>query len=703
MALITQIRKRSSLIIALIALGVFGFILMDIQGNRSIAGTGSTLGTVAGENIDYMEFQNVEEALFKNSTAEPYARRSFLWEYLVDKVLVTKEADKLGLGVSTDEMKDLAFGNNLSPVIQQQFADQQTGRIDRTQLNEVKKAIENNTLPEEGRRAWAEVEREIFKEKLQEKFSNLVVKGIYTPNFMAEALQKERDDMVDLTYVKVPFETINDDQVKLEDSDYAAYLKENKGAYTSDQETRRVSFVVFDVKPTAKDSADVRGKIEAIINAYKTSTEPDSVFVPKNNGQMTSIYVKKAELEGMLKDTAASLPVGTIFGPYIENNAYYAFKIIDKKSLPDSVKSRHILLQASTPGDIAKAQKTIDSLKVVIETGKNSFDSLALRFGQDASRDKGGDLGYVAQGQMVPEFNDLIFNKAVPNKLYTVKTQFGVHLVEVTGQKFVDNKPGVKFSLFREALVPSEETQAAAEDKANKFLAENKSVDDMKKSTAGSKEIELIKSIPLKANDYSLGVLGAGEASYSIIKWAFTGEAKIGDIAPNVYSFKNAQEFYIDKYVVAGLSGIQKAGMPDVAAVKDDIKTQVINRKKGEMIKAKITTKDLNAIAANFTTKVDSATGVNFAAPFVAGIGNEPKVLAKAFKLGVNTTSDPIIGNSGVFVINPISKTPGAVPPNMALIKNSTSSQYASLVAPKVMEALRKTYKIKDNRYKFFN
>lgn len=127
MALITQIRKRSSLIIALIALGVFGFILMDIQGNRSIAGTGSTLGTVAGENIDYMEFQNVEEALFKNSTAEPYARRSFLWEYLVDKVLVTKEADKLGLGVSTDEMKDLAFGNNLSPVIQQQFADQQTG------------------------------------------------------------------------------------------------------------------------------------------------------------------------------------------------------------------------------------------------------------------------------------------------------------------------------------------------------------------------------------------------------------------------------------------------------------------------------------------------------------------------------------------------------------------------------------------------
>lgn len=703
MALITQIRKRSSLIIALIALGVFGFILMDIQGNRSIAGNSSTLGTVAGENIDYNEFQAVEESLFKNSSAEPYARRAYLWEYLVDKVLVTKETEKLGLGVSTDEMKELAFGSNLSPVIQQQFADPQTGRIDRNQLNEVKKAIEANTLPEEGRRAWAEVEREIYKEKLQEKFTNLVTKAVYTPNFMAEALQKERDEMVDLNFVKVPFETIADNQVKLEDSDYAAYLNENKGAYTTDQETRRVSFVVFNVTPTAKDSADVKAKIDAVIASYKTTTDPDSVFVPKNNGQMTQMYVKKADLEGMLKDTAASLPVGTIFGPYIENNAYFAFKVIDKKSLPDSVKSRHILIQASTPGDIASAQKTIDSLKVVIETGKNSFDSLAVKFGQDASKSKGGDLGYVAQGQMVKEFNDLIFNEAVPNKLYTVKTQFGVHLVEVTGQKFIDNKPGVKFSLFREPIIPSEETQAAAEDRANKFLSDNKTVESMKKATEGSKEIELIKSVPLKANDYSLGVLGAGEASYSIIKWAFTGEAKPGDVAPTVYSYKNPQEFYIDKYVVAGLSGIQKAGLPDVASVKDDIRAQVLNRKKGEMIKTKITTKDLNAIAASFSTKVDSATGVNFAAPFVAGIGNEPKVLAKAFKLGVNTTSDPIIGNGGVFVINPISKTPAAAPADINLLKASTSSQYASQVAPKVMEALRKTYKIKDERYKFFN
>ncbi len=703
MALITQIRKRSGIIITLIALGVLGFILMDIQGNQNIAGGGNTLGSVAGESIDYQEFQKTEETLFKNAGGDPYARRAYLWDYLVDKILLRKESLKLGLGVSNEELKDLAFGTNLSPIIQQQFGDPQTGRIDRNQLNEIKKAIEGNSLPEDGRRAWAEIEKEMLKEKIQEKFVNLVAKGIYTPSFMTEALHKERNEMVDLFFVKIPFESVPDDQVKLSDSDYDAFLKENKGAYTTDKETRRVSFVIFDVKPTSKDSADIRTKIMSVIDSYKANTEPDSVFVPKNSGQMTELYLKKDKLEGMLKDTASDLPVGTIFGPYIENNAYNVFKVLDKKILPDSVKSRHILMQASTPGDIAKVQKTIDSLKLVIESGKNSFDSLAAKYGQDASRTKGGDLGYVAQGGMVKEFNDLIFNKAVQNKLYTVKTQFGIHLVEVTGQKYVDQTPGVKFAIFREAIVPSEETQSAIEDKANKFLASNKSVEDMNKSTAGSKEIEVLKSIPLKANDYSLGVLGAGEASYSIIKWAFTGGAKIGDIAPTVYSYKNQQEFYTDKYVIAGLSGIQKAGLPDVASIKDDIKVQVMNRKKGELIKSKITSKDLNSVAASFNGKIDTAKSINYASPFVAGIGNEPKVLAKAFKTNLNNVSDAIVGNGGVFVIMPYNKMAAGPIDNIAQLKASTRDQFRNQISPRVMESMRKSYKITDDRYKFFN
>jgi peptidyl-prolyl cis-trans isomerase D len=460
--------------------------------------------------------------------------------------------------------------------------------------------------------------------------------------------------------------------------------------------------VIFPVIANGKDSLEAKNKLEAIKTKYKEATN-DSLFVTANSGKYQDIYVKKAKMEGIMKDTAWDLPVGTIFGPYIENGAYMLSKIIDKKMVPDSVRSRHILIQAKTPGDIAKANKTIDSLKIVIETGKNNFDTLASKFGQDASRAKGGDLGFVPQGGMIKEYNNLIFYKAVPHKLYKLTTQYGVHLIEVTALKYTDTNPGIKISSFREPIVPGDDTQAAAEDRANQFLTQNRTLDEVKKSTKELKNLEVIKSIPLKAHDYSLGTLGSSEGSYSIVKWAFTGGAKVGDVSPTLYSFKNQQEFYTDKYVVAALSTIQKPGLPDLDYIKEDVKVQVMYYKKGEMLKAKINSKDLNSIASSFKTKIDTAKGVNFASPFIAGIGNEIKVIVSAMKLELNTTSDPILGSVSLIIVKPINRTNGEIATNIAEIKNNTRKQAEQQVGPKVMEALRKTYKIKDDRYKFFN
>ncbi len=703
MALITQIRKRSGLIIILIALGVFGFLLMDVKGNQNVAGTGNNIGKIDGEAISYTNFQKTEETLFGGSQGgDTYAKRDYLWNYMVDNILLEKESSNLGLGVSVEELKDLAFGQNLSPVIQQKFADQTTGRIDRSQLEQIKKSIEGNQLPEDGRRAWAAIEKEIVKERLQAKYVNLASKAVYTPLWLAEMLEKEKKELVDLAYVKVPYTLIPDADVKLTDADYQNYLNENKGKYFQPEENRRVSYVIFPVIASKKDSLEAKNKLEAIKAKYKEAKN-DSLFVTANSGKLQDIYVKKDKMEGIMKDTAWDLPVGTIFGPYIENGAYMLSKIVDKKMVPDSVKSRHILIQAKTQGDIAKANKTIDSLKLVIETGKNSFDTLASKFGQDASKAKGGDLGYMPQGAMIKDFNNLIFYKAVPHKLYKLTTQYGVHLVEVTAVKYLDNNPGIKIATFREPIVPGDDTQAAVEDKANQFLTHNRTLDEMKKATEGSKEIEVLRSIPLKAHDYNLGALGSSEGSYSIVKWAFTSGAKAGDVSPTLYSFKNTQEFYTDKYVVAALSTIQNAGLPDINFIKEDIRAQVVNLKKGEMLKAKITSKDLKSIAATFNTKVDTAKGVSFSVPFVAGIGNEIKIIATAMKLEVNTPSSPILGTAALFVIMPINRTSGGPSTNIAEIKNSTRKQYEQMVGPKVMDSLRKTYKIKDDRYKFFN
>ena len=147
-----------------------------------------------------------------------------------------------------------------------------------------------------------------------------------------------------------------------------------------------------------------------------------------------------------VKDLAFTTAVGSVAGPYLDGNKYTIAKVIDRRVLPDSAKVRHILLgdpalprgQSPTPIQYAEFQKRADSLKTVIEAG-GDFDALAAQFSTDqGSKDNGGVYEYTAVNQWVPAFNDIAFYGGDLNKLYTIRTQFGVHLIEPLGRKNIN-------------------------------------------------------------------------------------------------------------------------------------------------------------------------------------------------------------------------------------------------------------------------
>jgi peptidyl-prolyl cis-trans isomerase C len=70
-------------------------------------------------------------------------------------------------------------------------------------------------------------------------------------------------------------------------------------------------------------------------------------------------------------------------------------------------------------------------LKTEIEGGKD-FAQIARQFSKCPSGKRGGDLGEFFRGQMVPEFDQVVFEKEVGKVHGPVKTQFGYHLVEIT-------------------------------------------------------------------------------------------------------------------------------------------------------------------------------------------------------------------------------------------------------------------------------
>jgi len=89
--------------------------------------------------------------------------------------------------------------------------------------------------------------------------------------------------------------------------------------------------------------------------------------------------------------------------------------------------------KASARHILVKTQEECERLKQTIEGGAD-FAEIAKTHSLCPSGRDGGALGEFTPGQMVPEFDRVVFNEKVGTVHGPVKTQFGYHLVEITSR-----------------------------------------------------------------------------------------------------------------------------------------------------------------------------------------------------------------------------------------------------------------------------
>ena len=700
MALISRIRRNSWLLVIVIGLALAAFILMDMTagGGRATAGD-FTLGTVNGEAIDYKEFQNTEQILYTGG-GNTYANRNYLWNFFVERTLVGQYADKLGLGVSKDELMELQFGNRLSPIITQRFINPNTGQIDRASLNNMRSLIESDQLDPNQRSFWRVQEKEIVANRLQDKVNTAVSKALYTPSWLAEVRNQEQKATISFDYVKVPFTAVDDAEVEITDADLEAYMKDNWSTYRQDEETRTAEYVSFDIFPTKDDSLNIFNRLEEQKMKLEAA-EDDSLFVINNNGIYNLNYVKPAEVSPVLQDIILDLPVGSTYGPFLDNGQYQVIKILDNKILPDSVRSRHILRPVQTQDEFIVANTLIDSLIEVIENGSTTFEQAAQRFGSDGTRARGGDLGYAASGFMVKPFNDLIFYQAEEGELRKVITQFGIHLVEVTDKKFETRDRGVQYSMLFENIMPSQETQTLEYDRVFDIISENNSLEKLQ-AALPTMDKELSVSPPLKKNDFTFPEINTSPTAREIVRWMFTPGIKTGETSPDVHVYKDPDLYYNSKLLLVGLSEIAAEELPSVNSVRSRIEPLVINQKKGEQLVSAIGDKDMAAVAEEYEVELAQAADIGLVSGFIPGIGNEPAILGTAFTLEPDQVAGPLVGQDGVYFIKLTARNEAPPIADLAASKRVYSSISKNQVNVKLWDAVRTEKEIEDNRYTYY-
>ena len=127
----------------------------------------------------------------------------------------------------------------------------------------------------------------------------------------------------------------------------------------------------------------------------------------------------------------------------------------------ESVHARHILVK--TEGEAKAITSQLKGLKA--ESLKSKFIQLAKDKSTGPSGPKGGDLGYFAQGQMVPEFNAKVFSMKVGTFSEPVKTQFGFHVIYLEDKKAGKTRAYTEVKSFIEQRLKMEKFKSIMQDK----------------------------------------------------------------------------------------------------------------------------------------------------------------------------------------------------------------------------------------------
>ncbi|HPW97101.1 MAG TPA: peptidylprolyl isomerase [Flavobacterium sp.] len=700
MAVLQKIRNRSGLLLLAIGFALLAFVVQDLftKGFKSIS---TDVGSVNGKDISFDEFKikvaNTEKNQQNGQSMTSMQASNQVWNQEVSIALLTAEFEKLGIRVGEKHIVEVFKAD--PNIGQNQMFLNAAGKFDLAKFKEYFKANP------EGIQYLKEREKDADLNAKYQIYNSLVKGGLYTTQAEGKLKYEVETNKVTFDFVNVPFSSIKDSDVKISDDEITAYMKTKEKKFKS-EEAREIEYVLIEEKPSAEDEAEIKSKVQSLLNqrvlynntigkndtiAGFANVKNDAEFVNANSDiPFDSSYVAKQDLPAENAEMLFNLPTGQISAPYMYNGYYCISKALGRKSGAKS-KASHILIswegtQVPNKKEVRtkeQAKAKAESLLAQAKANPGNFFMLAMMNSDDSSAQSGGDLGYFSPGQMVAPFNDFVFNNPI-GKIGLVETQFGYHVIQVT-----DKQDAVKLATIAQKIQPSEITNNKTYEQATKFemeAASNKDFDALAKQM----KLTVSPSVRVKAVDESFGSISNQR---QIVKWAFNSDTSVGDV--------KRFEIVNKGHVIVKLKKVYDKGLMAVEDARPQVEPILKNKKKAEMIKAKLKGATLEALATANKVTVMNAVDLTVENPSIPGAGFEPKVVGIAMSSKVGKLSQPVIGNSGVYVLVTKAETKAPAIQNYDEYVNKLKQQVASY-SGRVIQALKENADIDDNRADFY-
>lgn len=177
----------------------------------------------------------------------------------------------------------------------------------------------------------------------------------------------------------------------------------------------------------------VAGQVAFDEAAVRHSDDPSKV---QNRGALG--YFTGGRMILAFEDTAYGTPVGEVSPVFRTQFGFHILQVTDRRPASGEIRASHILLRLdpnAPPEDSDAVHAQARDLQARLAAGAD-FAVLAREHSDDpGSAQRGGDLGYFDRGRMVEEFADAAFALDVGERSDIVQSQFGLHIIEVTGRR----------------------------------------------------------------------------------------------------------------------------------------------------------------------------------------------------------------------------------------------------------------------------
>ena len=708
MAILGQIRSKSIFLIIVIGLALFAFVISGVFDGKGYQAQ-QPVGVINGEDILIEDFRGQVDFLERNYNQKGMIAVNNVWNQRLRSEILRQQFEITGIQSGKDHLQNI-LKNNPTFNSDQQFLNE-AGIFDIDKFKTL--IIELKTTNPEAYEQWKNQEKIFESQSNEQIYLNLVNAGVNYTQADGKFEYTLQNDNVDIEYVQIPYSSVDDSLITYSESDLKKYIASNEDEFKVNS-SRDIEYVIFEEKPSLEDEKAIKNRLNKFLKESKEFNEVSkldeitpSLTTAKNikefineysETSFDSIYLPKGSLPADHANLLFNLNNNQTYGPYLDGDYFKISRMLDKK-IGGSVRSSHILIsykgaQQANPNvsrSKNEAKKEANNILRKIRKSPKSFTELAFEFSDGPSKSRGGDLGFVQDGNMVKPFNDFIFSKRV-GSTGLVETDFGFHVIKVVAKDDL-----VLLASITEKNVPSDATSDKVFNSATKLEMNLSKEGDL--NALSNKENYTIKSvngIQILDNDFP-GL----KDQRRIVQWLFSESTNLSDF----------KRFDLPKggYLIAQVTDKVEEGLANVQDVSYKVLPMVLKSKKADFIISKNDNSlSVEEIAEINGIEVKKALALNQKNATITGSGLEPLVIGASFGTSLNESSDFIIGENGVYKLKVIKRkdTNTSTDPidsnfiisykNQLLNSNRTSS------FARVYESLKENAEVTDNRSVYY-